>query len=307
MEDLGGRRTTELLKKLESAVPWEALAKLVRPLYRNDAVQGGRPPIAAVQMLKCLMLCKWFGLSDPQLEEQVNDRISFSRFVGLRAREAAPDETTMVNFRGRLREAGMFEELFNRLRRHLDEQGLIVREGTVVDATIIEQSRGRRREDGTSTRDPEASYTKKGGQIHHGYKLHTAVDLASGLIRTLSFTTAKVHDSRAIDHLMADEAHAVIADSAYDDADRRRRLQARGVLDGIMYKRRRGQAKLHPWQQRINRAVAKLRGRGELPFAWLKRFQGLARVRYHGLQRNADDAYCHALAFNCRRMLSVTK
>jgi IS5 family transposase len=305
LSEMGGRRTMELLDRLATAVPWETLGTPVRWLYRNHGAAGGRPNVPVVVMLKCLMLSKWFNLSDPQLEEQVNDRISFRRFVGLSAEDRAPDETSMVQFRARLREAGMFERLFNRLQRHLQEQGLIVRQGTIVDATIIEQSRGRKRDDGTSTRDPEASYTKHHDQIHHGYKLHAAVELDSGLIRRLSFTTAKVHDSQAIDALIEDETHAVIADSAYHDAARRRRLLRRGVMDGIIYKRKRGQAKLHRWQERINRAVAKLRGRGELPFAWLKRFQGFVRVRYRGLQRNADDAFCHAMAFNCRRMLSL--
>lgn len=305
LSQMGGRRTVELLDRLAAAVPWETLAAPIRGLSRNDGPVGGRPTVPVVVMLKCLMLSKWFGLSDPQLEEQVNDRISFRRFVGLTADDQAPDETTMVTFRNRLRQAGMFEQMFSCLQRHLDEQGLIVHEGTIVDASIIQQSRGHKRDDGTSTRDPEASYTKQHGQVHHGYKLHTAVDLHSGLIKKLAFTTAKVHDSRTIDELTADEEHAVIADSAYGDRDRRRRLQARGVMDGIAYKRKRGQPTLYPWQQRINRAVAKLRGRGELPFAWLKRFQGFARVRYRGLHRNADDAFCHALAFNCRRMLSL--
>jgi IS5 family transposase len=305
LEELGGRRTTELLNKLDTAVPWESLAKLVRPLYRNHAVKGGRPPIPAIQMLKCLMLCKWFNLSDPGMEEQVNDRISFRRFVGLQAQEAAPDETTMVYFRERLREASLFEMLFERMNGHLTKQGLLVREGTIVDATIIAQSTGRQREDGTSTRDPEASYTKKGGQVHHGYKLHTAVDVQSGLLADLRFTTAKMHDSTQIDQLTEEETVAVIADSAYADRARRQRLKQRGVMDGIMYKRVRGQAKLHPWQERFNRVVAKLRGPGELPNAWLKRFQGFVAVRYRGLQRNRDDAICHALAFNCRRMLCL--
>jgi IS5 family transposase len=257
-------------------------------------------------MPKCLMLAKWFGLSDPQMEEQVNDRISFRRFVGLRGDEQAPDETTMVTFRDRLRAARLFERLFETMNTHLEQLGLFVREGSIVDASIIEQSRPRKNDHGTISRDAEASYTKKSGQIRHGYKLHTAVDAGSGLISKLAFTTAKAHDSTQIDALTEEEEAAVIADSAYADQARRRRLQERGVMDGLAYKRVRGQGRLRPWQERFNRVVAALRGPGEMPFAWLKRLQGFVRVRYRGLQRNRDDALMHALAFNARRSLSLS-
>lgn len=302
-----GKRTTALLNKLDGVVPWERLAKPIRKLYRNNSNRGGRPNIPVVKMLKATMLSKWFGLSDPMLEELLVDRASFRKFYGLQAGERPPDETTMVVFRRRLREADMYEKLFRIVRDHLNKQDLIMHDGTIVDATIIEQSRGSKRKDGTNTRDKEASFTKKHGQRYHGYKMHTAVDRESGLIINLEFSTARDHDSRYIDDLIKDENIAVIADTAYCDRSRYRDLLLRGVIPGIIERRVRGQKELHEVQKRWNKLVARLRAPGELPFAWIKHWQGLRRVRYRGLQRNKCDAIMHAIAFNFRRMLPIVR
>ena len=162
--DLGGPRTTALLGRLDRAVAWDVLVKPVAalPEYRGGE-KGGRPAWPALTMLKCVLLAKWFGLSDPQLEECLQDRLSFRRFVGLSLTDATPDETTFVRFRARLREANLDRTLFDRTTAELDRRGLLVRDGSLVDAMIIEQSRGSKRDDGTSTRDPEASFTRKGG------------------------------------------------------------------------------------------------------------------------------------------------
>jgi len=228
-------------------------------------------------MLKCLMLQKWFNLSDPGLEEALRDRISFRKFVGLSFTDKTPDETTFVRFRERLRSAGLQEKLFNAVVEHIGEQGLLVREGTMVDATIIEAPRGRKRPDGTNTRDEDASFTRKHGRSHHGYKGHVAADV-SGIVVECRFGTAKEHDSRHIDDLTRRERHAVFADSAYSDRARRLALRQRGVIDAIAYKRNRGQASLFDWQERWNTLVAKYRARVEHPFAMLKQQLGYRRT-----------------------------
>ncbi len=143
--DLGGPRTTALLSRLDAAVPWTTLVKPVAalPEYRAKAPgadRGGRPAWPALTMLKCILLAKWFGLSDPQLEENLKDRLSFRRFVGLSLADATPDETTFVRFRGRLRERGLDRTLFDATLAHLEKLGLLVKDGTLVDATIVEQA-----------------------------------------------------------------------------------------------------------------------------------------------------------------------
>lgn len=299
----GGRRTNALLERLNAATPWETLAE---PIAALDAYAAGpgRPAWSPAVMLKCLMLAKWFKLSDPGLEEALLDRISFRKFVGLSFTDATPDETTFVIFRRRLREAQIHDKIFDAVVKHLDSQGFLVREGTMVDATIIEQATGRSRGDGTSTRDPEASFTKKHGVSYHGYKGHIACDL-SGIVTDYRFTTAKQHDSRHIDDLTINEHKAVIADSAYADRARRRELRARGVADAICYKRNRNQPALHDWQERFNRAVSCVRARVEHPFAMMKHQLGLRRVRYRGQQRNAFDFAITLAACNLKKSLSL--
>lgn len=303
--DLGGPRTSQLLTRLEASVPWEKMAAPVLRLPEYRRRGAGRPAWPAITMLKCLLLAKWFNLSDPQLEECLQDRLSFRRFVGLSLTDTTPDETTFVVFRRRLREAKLHERLFEMIVAHLESQGLLIKEGTMVDATIIEQSRGRSRPDGTNTRDQEASYTRKHGRTHHGYKGHIAVD-RSGLITDWRFSTAKAHDGEYLDAMTCGETEAVIADAMYDSRARRKALQERGVIDGIVYQRRRGQGELYDWQKRWNHIVARLRAKVEHPFAMLKQQLGYRRVRYRGEARNAFDFCLTITAANIKKSLSLT-
>lgn len=308
--DLGGPRTGALLARLERAVPWAALAAaiLALPEYRRAATcghnKGGRPAWPALTMLKCVMLAKWFGLSDPQLEECLKDRLSFRRFVGLSLTDTTPDETTFVRFRGRLRESGLDRTLFDDTLKHLEKQGLLVKEGTLVDATIIEQSRGSKRDDGGSTRDAEAGFTKKHGRSYHGYKGHIAAD-RSGIVTDYRFSDASPHDSNFIDELTADEKRMVVADSAYRSHGREASLIARGVTCAIAFKRQRGQRELPPPLKRLNRLIARVRAAVEHPFAWMKN-AGFRRVRYRGRRRNELDFALNLVAYNWKRSLSLS-
>ncbi len=156
----------------------------------------------------------------------------------------------------------------------------------MVDATIIEQSTGSKNDDGQSTRDQDASFTKKHGKTHHGYKAHIACDL-SGVVTGCRMTTAMMHDSKCIDELIEGEEKIVYADSAYSSKDRRDALRQRGVIDAIVYKRTRGQKALYDWQDRWNVLVSKARSRVEHPFAMMKHQLGYRKVRYRGLEKNA--------------------
>ena len=305
MAELGGPRSAALLERLDAATPWEKLAAPIRALPEYNNAGAGHPPWCPVLMLKGLMLAKWNNLSDPGLEEALQDRISFRKFVGLSFTDKTPDETTFVKFRQRLREAGLHDAIFDAVVKHIEGQGLLVREGTMVDATIIEAPRGRPRGDGTTTRDQDASFTAKHGVPHHGYKGHIAMDL-SGIVTDYRFGTAKEHDSNHIDGLTVHETRLVLADSAYSDRQRRADLRARGVIDGICYKRNRGQKELHDWQQRWNSRVAKLRARVEHPTGMMKQQLGYRRVRYRGRERNVFDFAMTLSACNIKKSLSLT-
>jgi len=316
LNELGGPRTSATLARLDAVVPWDQLVAAIRRLpeyarYDLDPTRPGQRPIDPTIMVKSMMLQKWFGLSDPQLEEQLKDRISFRRFVGLMQNDPTPDETSFVRFRARLREAKLDEMIFTTILSHIERRGLLVKRGTVVDATILEQARGKKTgekdEDGQSisTRDDEAGFTRKHGRSYHGYKLHAAVDQGSAIITDVITSSASDHDSQYIDELIELEKQAVFADSAYSDRERRERLKRRGVLAGICHKRVRGQKELTPFQKQFNKLVSKMRAIGEHPFAWMKQSMNFRRCRYRGLRRNTFDFRLVASAYNLKRAASL--
>jgi len=308
--DLGGPRTAALLDRLDKAVAWGTLVGPIAglPEYRAKSAgadRGGRPAWPALTMLRCVLLAKWFGLSDPQLEECLKDRLSFRRFVGLSLTDSTPDETTFVRFRARLREADLDRTLFEATTAELDRRGLLVKDGSLIDATIIEQSRGQKRDDGTSTRDPEASFTRKGGESYHGYKGHINAD-RSAIVVDYRFSDAAPHDSNFIDELTHDERSMVVADSAYRSQEREADLRGRGVACAIAFKRQKGQPDLPPLLKRLNRLIASVRAAVEHPFAWMKQM-GYRRVRYRGRRRNELDFALMLVAYNWKRSLSLTR
>ena len=302
--DLGGPRTIAFLQRCDELVDWRAMAATIAPLFPEQP-KGGRPFWPAVTMLKCVMLQKWFNLSDPQLEEQLRDRLSFRRFVRLSLDDATPDETTLVNFRKRLRAHGMASTLFEQVVQTLADQGLVLKEGTIVDATIIDAPMGQKvtDDDGDGverhTHDPAASYTKNHGTLRHGYKAHVATD-TRGMITDWVFDTARPHDSNHIDQLTANETRAVYADSAYASKERRQRLKACGILDRIVHKRVRGQHQLSAEQKAHNTACSKVRAFVEHPRAWMVKM-GYTVARYRGLTRNALDFAMMAIAYDLKR------
>lgn len=303
--ELGDPQMAGKLNRLDRAVPWEKLAEPIRRTYRNDTDKGGRPNVPVVVMLKIVMLQKWFNLSDAAIEGMLLDRISFRRFVGLSMLDANVDETTIVEFRKRLREHGLISGLFDAVVEHLRASGLIVEEGTLVDATIIEAPRGRKSDDGLDhTKDKAATFTKKHGWTYHGYKGHIATD-ANGMAVDYVFDTACVHDSKHIDQLIEGETHSVFADSAYMDKARKARLEGDGTFCGIIERRVRGQADLSQAQKEHNRLCASFRAIVEHPFAWIKQAGGFYRTRYRGLARNAVDFALGLMAYNFKRSLSL--
>jgi len=304
LADLGGPRSASMLERLDAATPWEQLAAPVRALPEYTNKGAGHPAWCPVLMLKCLMLQKWFGLSDPGLEEQLKDRISFRKFVGLSFTDKTPDETTVVRFRQRLREARLHDAFFQAIVDHIERQGLLVKQGTMVDATIIEAPRGKPRPDGTTTRDQDASFTRKHGIPHHGYKGHMGTDL-SGVVVNYAFGTAKQHDADHFEALTESERTLVLADSMYSKLERREDLLARGVVDGICYQRHRGQEQLAPWQVKWNRWVTRRRALVEHPIAMMKEQLRYRRVRYRGMERNRFDFALTLAACNIKKSLSL--
>lgn len=302
--DLGGPRTMAFFEQCEQVIPWKQLAEAVEDVFCEDQPQGGRPHWPVVLMIKCMMLQRWFNLSDPQLEETLCDRLSFRRFVGLSLVDGTPDETTFVRFRRRLREAGHAETLFEATLQCLRDRQLVVKEGTLVDATLVEAPLGSKRADGGSTRDPAATRTCKHGRTYHGYKVHVATD-KRGIIKDYVFDTASSSDHDHADTLMQAETKEVYADSGYMSKRRREWLESRGVFCGIAYRRVKAQKELTAEQKAHNRLVAGIRAFVEHPFGWMRKM-GYGRARYRGMARNALDFALQAIAYNWKRSMSLT-
>jgi IS5 family transposase len=305
MLDYGSPKMAQFFAQMNAVIPFEELAAAIGDVFDDSqGERGGRPHWPVVMMIKCVLLQKWFGLSDPALEEMLRDRLSFRRFVGLSLDDATPDETTFVRFRARLAERGHGSTLFDAVKRVLEERGVLLKEGTLVDASVQRASYGdwSRSSDENSdlhTRDKSASATRMYGRTYFGFKGHIATD-RHGLVKDYRFDTAATHESKYFNALTRDETTAVWADKAYFDYERVAKLKLRGVFPGIARRRGRDQQHLTSQQTAHNRVVAKVRFVVEHPFAWMKA-RGWGHARYRGVRRNGLDFALNLLAWNLHR------
>jgi IS5 family transposase len=300
LANLGGPRATAFFSTCQQAIPFERLAASVADIFNDDNPKGGAPHWPVVTMLKVVFLQKCFGLSDPMAEEMLQDRISFRRFVGLSMDDKTPDHSTISVFRKRLREKDHGATLFDQTLAILNERGLVLNTGTLIDATILEAPLGGKRDDGTRSGDPCASKTAKGGRSYHGYRAHIATD-RRGIITDYVYDTASVSEHEHFDHLARNETRVVFADSGCRSKERVERLRQRGVVAAFCHGRVKAQKELRPEQKRMNRLIAPLRAFVEHPIGWIKGRLNNRRVRYRGLARNAMDFALSAMACNfCR-------
>lgn len=273
------------LNEMKRVVPWEQLAQLIEPHYPRGI--GGRPAQPLVRMLKVHCLQQWFALSDPAAEEAIYDRASFQRFLELDLlSDDVPDESTILNFRHLLERHQLAAALFDRIGEHLQEQGLEVKSGRIVDATLIAASSSTKNQ--TRQRDPEMSSTHKGGQWHFGMKAHISVDAATGVVTRVTTTTAKVHDQQKLGDLLTGDEGAVIADKGYYDQGQKRAARKKGVFWGVLDRSVRGQ-RLSDKQKARNRQLASVRAKVEHPFQVLKCQWGYVKARYRGLAKNTSQ------------------
>jgi IS5 family transposase len=303
-----GVTTNVHLDRLSELVKWYRFEKLLEGV--RDEASTGRPGYPALVLLKGLLLQSMYGLSDRELEEALVDRLSFRRFVGLSLEDDVPDHTVLNRFRTRLAQSGRLERLFTELERQLDKAGLILRRGTMLDATLIETSAASRpkgRKDVGDGADPEARFgyssTKKGWT--YGYKAHVGVDQGSGLIRRVVTTTANISDTSVADELICGDERAVLADKAYDTHARRARLKAGGTKSRISRRPHWTHPRLPPRLLRFNELVARRRAAVETTFATLKRRMSLGSIRYVGLQKATAQVTLAAMAFNLRRWVTM--
>ncbi len=302
LQDKGGRKSLAFLQKMEEIVLWKEIGdELDGALYDRHM---GRPGFPVDVLVKALFLQMWYGLSDPELEEQILDRVSFQRFLGVRNRIDIPDETTICRFRGKLVELRAENELFEVVQEMIDEHGVRVNHGTIVDATIVNAPKGRKGIDGTNTRDKDAGFTKKNGKTFHGYKAHVGSDTKGHFIENVIVTSATTPDNEAFDDLVKNETKAVFADKAYIDQKKKRDFRARGVFWGVLDRASRGH-RLSTKQWKDNNQKSSVRSRGEHPFAWMKRTMCFYGSRFRGLRKNTFHITLVCAAYNLKRLLSV--
>jgi transposase, IS5 family len=309
-----GDGSNQRLEGIAGLLDWGAIERELGAVY---AAGEGRPAYRPLLMFKALLLQQWYQLSDPGLEEALLDRLSFRRFVGLGLKERVPDHSTMSRFRAQLSGHGLGERLMAEVNRQLEAKRLILKHGTIVDATVVAAAvnppagpRGTVAPGTGAAQDPDAQWStrKDGGQRHYhfGYKAHLGVDAGSGLVRKAFLTGAKTNESAVGDALICGDEHCVYGDKAYDSEARRALLARLGIADGIMRRARWGTARdPDPRLVARNRSLTRTRFAVERTFAWMKRWYGFRRVRYRGLARNRLQLYLLCVALNLRRALSL--
>jgi len=291
------------LERVSGLVDWPRLDAVLAHLR---GAGPGRPSYPPLVMLRVVLLQSLYGLSDAQTEEALGDRLSFRRFAGLSLEDAAPDHTTICRFRNLLVDQGLLDKLFDELNSQLDRAGLILRRGTMLDATVIETSAARPTDTKPSS-DPDAHFTRRQGKAgsSFGYKAHVGVDEGSGLIRRVITTPANINDTSVADGLVCGDERVVLADAAYHTHAREHSLRARGIKPRLMRRPNRHRPKLPPRLICYNKLVARRRAAVETTFATLKHRMGLAIIRYRGLAKAAGQIVIAAMAFNLRRWVTL--
>ena len=273
------------LERMDGLIPWQRLEERIRPYYPKAG--RGRRPYDLPVMLRVHCVQVIYNLSDPGMEDLLYEAESVRRFVGLKLSEALPDETTILNFRHLLEKHSLGPALFQEINAHLESQGLRLREGTIVDATIIEAPSSTKNRMGQ--RDPEMHQVKKGNQYHFGMKLHIGVDAQTGLVHRFATTPANVHDVTQAHRLLHGGELQMWGDAGYVGVQKR--AENLGLAVDWRVAMRPGQRrKLEPgslaaWAERVK---ASIRAKVEHPFRDVKGGFGYAKVRYRGLAKNTE-------------------
>ena len=276
-------RREKFLARMDGLMPWERLEARIRPFYPKEG--RGRRPYALSVMLRVHCVQLFYNPSDPGMEDLLHEVGSVRRFVGLRLSGPLPDETTILEFRHLLERHGLGEVLLGEINEHLASRGLRLREGTIVDASLIEAPSSTKNKAGR--RDPQMRRTKKGNQWYFGMKAHIGVDARSGVVHGLCTTAANAGDVTAAHRLLHGAARRVWGDAAYQGVGKRPENNG-GAVDWRVALKPGKRRALAPDSAAAacERARASVRAKVEHPFLYLKRRFGYARVRYRGLAKN---------------------
>ena len=276
---------------MELVVPWPRLVERLRPFYPKG--ERGRPPVGLERMLRIYFLQQWYGLADEALEDALYDSQALRGFAGIDLSLATvPDATTVLNFRHWLERHDLTRVLFDEVGTMLAERGLLMRQGTIVDATIIAAPPSTKNKQ--KSRDPEMHQTKKGNQWHFGMKAHIGVDVASGVVHTVVGTAANEADINQTASLLHGREKDVFADAGYTGADKRPELEDCDVAWNIAIKRSiiKGLPKdLRELAEPVERALSQVRAWVEHPFHIVKNLFRHRKLRYRGLKKNTAQLH----------------
>jgi transposase, IS5 family len=284
-------RRDKFLAEMEQVVPWARLVERLRPLYPKG--ERGRPPIGLERMLRIHFLQQWYGLADGAMEDALYDSQALRGFAGIDLTAAAvPEETTILNFRHWLERHELSQALFAEVSAMLEERGLLMRQGTIVDATIIAAPPSTKNKQ--KSRDPEMHQTKKGNQWHFGMKAHIGVDVASGVVHTVKGTAANEADITQMAAVLHGVEEDVFADAGYTGADKRPEHEDRDVCWNIAIKRSIIKALpkgLRDLAEPVERALSQVRVVVEHPFHIVKNLFRHKKLRYRGLAKNTAQLH----------------
>jgi IS5 family transposase len=278
-------RREKFLERMDELIPWEKLEKKIRRHYPKRG--RGRPPYPLSVMLRIHCVQLFYNLSDPAMEDMLYEIESVRRFVGLKLAGPIPDETTILNFRHLLERHRLGTKLFEAINRHLADHELMLKEGTIVDASIVSAPTSTKNQD--KARDPQMHQAKKGNEWFFGMKMHIGVDEALGIVHSISTTAANVHDITETANLLHGEEECVWGDAGYQGVHKRSEHEDRKV-DWLIAIRPGKRRQLNPRSiaGRAEKAKASVRAKVEHPFRYVKRMFGYDKVRYRGLAKNAE-------------------
>jgi IS5 family transposase len=294
-------RRERFLAEMDAVIPWARLIAVIEPHYPKAG--AGRQPLGLEKMLRIYFLQQWFNLSDPAAEDAIYDSESMRRFAGVElGDDVVPDETTILRFRHLLEQHGLTAGIFAEIQGLLEEKRLLLRSGTIVDATIIAAPSSTK--NASETRDPEMKQTRKGKAWHFGMKLHVGTD-RRGIVHTVLATNAAAADITQLPELLHGQEREVFGDQAYWKEADRQGFEARGVRYRMNRRPKAKQPLSERWKK-INRARSRTRARGEHAFRVIKQLWGFAKVRYRGLAKNlarAQTMFALANLYQVRREL----
>ena len=277
-------RNQRFLEQMDAVLPWEAFLSELEPFYPRGA--KGRPPVGLDTMLRIYFMQQWFGHSDPGMEDALHDNIPMRRFARLEA-GYSPDETTICKFRHWLEERELTKRLLSISNKHLLSHGIMVREGSIVDATIVSAPVSTKNLSGE--RDPEMKSTRKANKWHFGMKAHIGTD-TQGYVHSVEVTAANVHDVTMMEQCLHGEEKEIYGDKGYACRKRKEKAESQGVSWRVLRKAARGR-KLTCADASFNRKSNRTRARVEHPFGVVKHLWGYGKTRYRGLRKNAAQVY----------------